>query len=116
MSAIKVGVLVVAYNAEDTIASVLDRLPRPDAAEFAEILVLDDHSADRTLMVAEQYRVEHPELNITVERQPRNLGYGGNQKSGYRYAMDHGWDAVVLLHGDGQYPPELVSDLARPIV
>ena len=49
-------------------------------------------------------------------RQPRNLGYGGNQKSGYRWAIDHGLDVVVLLHGDGQYAPEVIEDLVAPLV
>ena len=42
-----------------------------------------------------------------------NQGYGGNQKLGYHYAIDHGHDVVVMLHGDGQYPPEQVRPLAR---
>jgi 2-polyprenyl-3-methyl-5-hydroxy-6-metoxy-1,4-benzoquinol methylase len=49
-------------------------------------------------------------------RHPANLGYGGNQKAGYTYAINHGWDVVVLLHGDGQYAPEVMSDLVAPIV
>ena len=54
-------------------------------------------------------------LPITVVRQPRNLGYGGNQKFGYRWAIDHGIDIVVMLHGDGQYAPELLADVVAPI-
>src|SRR5262249_5774878 len=48
-------------------------------------------------------------------RHPRNLGYGGNQKSGYRWAMEHHLDVVVLLHGDGQYAPEVIGDLVAPL-
>ncbi|MCA9808486.1 MAG: methyltransferase domain-containing protein, partial [Cyanobacteria bacterium HKST-UBA06] len=50
-----------------------------------------------------------------VLKNPNNLGYGGNQKLGYTYALDHGFDAVVLLHGDGQYAPEILEDLITPI-
>jgi glycosyltransferase involved in cell wall biosynthesis len=113
---VKIGVLVVAYNADQTIASVLDRIPGPVRDDVAEILVLDDASSDHTVEVAQAYRDAHPELPITVLRQPRNLGYGGNQKSGYRYAADHGWDVVVMLHGDGQYAPEHLGDMVAPIV
>ena len=112
----KVGVLVVAYNAETTIEPLLDRIPGVFRDEIAEILVLDDHSADHTLEVTEAYRDLHPELPVTVRRQPRNLGYGGNQKCGYQYALDHGWDVAVLLHGDGQYAPELLGEMIAPIV
>jgi glycosyltransferase involved in cell wall biosynthesis len=116
MGAMKVGVLVLAYNAESTIASVLDRFPDAMRDEIAEVLVLDDHSADHTLQVAEAYRDAHPELTITVQRQPRNLGYGGNQKSGYFYAIEHAWDVVVMVHGDGQYAPECLGDMIAPII
>lgn len=112
----KVGVVVVAYNAERTIASVLDRIPEPFRSEVAEVLVLDDHSSDRTLSVTEAYRDQHPTLPVTVVRQARNLGYGGNQKSGYRYAADNGWDVAVMLHGDGQYAPEALETMVAPIV
>ena len=112
----KIGVLVVAYNADQTIASVLDRIPAPFRAEVAEVLVLDDASSDHTVEVAQAYRDSHPDLPLTVLRQPRNLGYGGNQKSGYRYAADHGWDVAVMLHGDGQYAPEHLADMVAPVV
>ena len=49
-------------------------------------------------------------------RHTKNLGYGGNQKAGYRYFMEKGFDAVVLLHGDGQYAPEVLHHLYGPIV
>ena len=45
-------------------------------------------------------------MPLKIVRNPRNRGYGGNQKLGYRYAIDHGYDVVVLLHADGQYAPE----------
>jgi 2-polyprenyl-3-methyl-5-hydroxy-6-metoxy-1,4-benzoquinol methylase len=52
---------------------------------------------------------------IHVLLNPVNQGYGGNQKIGYRYAIDRGFDSVALLHGDGQYAPECLPDLVRPI-
>ena len=112
----KVGVLVVAYNAEHTLARVLDRIPNAASLQLAEVLVQDDHSSDDTIRVAREYLEAATELNLTVVRHDRNLGYGGNQKAGYHYALDHGWDIVVLLHGDGQYAPEVMPDLIAPIV
>jgi len=53
---------------------------------------------------------------LQVLTHPKNLGYGGNQKAGYRYFMENGFDVVVLLHGDGQYAPEILSHLYHPIV
>ena len=112
----KIGVLVVAYNAESTLHWVLDRIPPTIRAQLAEVLVMDDHSTDSTFDVAHRYVAAGTDIPVTVVRHDRNLGYGGNQKAGYRYAIDHGWDVVVLLHGDGQYAPEKMGDLLAPIV
>ena len=112
----KVGVLVVAYNAETTLARVLDRIPPATKLQLAEVLVQDDHSQDDTHSVALEYLAQQSHLNLTVVRHPENLGYGGNQKAGYTYAINHGWDVVVLLHGDGQYAPEIIADIIAPIV
>lgn len=110
----RIGVLVVAYNAETTLASVLDRIPPSFRRTVAHVVVCDDASADATHAVGMRYQ-ETGDLPLTVIRHPRNLGYGGNQKSGYRWAIDHGLDIVVLLHGDGQYAPEVIEDLVRPL-
>ncbi len=112
----KVGVLVVAYNAESTLRWVLDRIPPELRVELVEVLVMDDHSSDSTFDVAHRYLADGADIPITIVRHDKNLGYGGNQKAGYRYAIDHGWDVVVLLHGDGQYAPEKMGDLIQPIV
>ena len=110
----KVGVLVVAYNAESTLRWVLDRIPASLRTELVEVLVMDDHSADGTYAVAHEYIADGTDIPLTIVRHEHNLGYGGNQKAGYRYAIDHGWDVVVLLHGDGQYAPEKMPDLLAP--
>ena len=117
----KIGVLVVAYNAGKTLVDVLERITPEMRALLAEVLVQDDHSVDDTHAVATDYaaaaaRDQGEVLPITVVRHPHNLGYGGNQKAGYTYAINHGWDVVVLLHGDGQYAPEVMEQLIDPIV
>lgn len=112
----KIGILVVAYNAESTLAKVLDRIPADFRSRISEVLVCDDHSQDSTYLVGLGYKQITPDLPITVMRHPRNLGYGGNQKAGYRMAAEHGMDIVVLLHGDGQYAPECLPDMVEPIV
>ena len=71
---------------------------------ISDVLVSDDASDDSTFLVGLGYQ-QLSELPLTVIRQERNLGYGGNQKAAYRWAIEHGLDVVVLLHGDGQYAP-----------
>lgn len=111
----KVGIVVVAYNAAGTLAATLDRIPTDFTDQLCEVLVCDDHSVDATHLVGLGYKANST-LPITVVRQEQNLGYGGNQKSGYRYAIDHGWDIAVLLHGDGQYAPEVMPDIVAPLI
>jgi glycosyltransferase involved in cell wall biosynthesis len=111
----RIGVLVVAYNASSTLASVLDRIPRDFMPRISRILVNDDFSADSTYLVGLGYQQLEPSVPLEVIRQPRNLGYGGNQKAGYRWAIEHDLDIVVLLHGDGQYAPELLPDIVAPL-
>ena len=89
---------------------------RASGPRISAILVSDDHSHDDTESVGLEYKEREAGLPLTIVRQPRNLGYGGNQKFGYRWAIEHGLDIVVLLHGDGQYAPELLADVVDPIV
>ncbi len=110
-----VGVLVVAYNAAVTLAQTLDRLPDSFSKTVSAVLICDDASADTTYEVGLAYRSSSP-LPITVVRHPENLGYGGNQKAGYDWAVSHGLDIVVLLHGDGQYAPEHIESIVEPLV
>lgn len=112
----RIGILVVAYNAVTTLASVLDRIPQDFRSRVAEIIICDDASRDATHLVALGYQQSAPELPITVIRHEKNLGYGGNQKAGYRLAIEHDLDIVVLLHGDGQYAPECLGDIVAPLV
>jgi 2-polyprenyl-3-methyl-5-hydroxy-6-metoxy-1,4-benzoquinol methylase len=109
-------VFIVAYYAESTLISVLERIPAAVFDDYdAEVLVVDDASDDRTFALAREYRQAHPEIPMTVLRNGRNLGYGGNQKVGYTYAIEQGFDVVVLVHGDGQYAPEELPRLVAPV-
>ncbi|AKL72323.1 Glycosyl transferase family 2/Methyltransferase domain [Actinobacteria bacterium IMCC26256] len=111
----RIGILVVAYNAATTLARVLDRIPRDFTHRIAEVLVSDDGSQDSTYLVGMGYRQIRDDLPLTVIRQPMNLGYGGNQKVGYEWAIEKNLDIVVLLHGDGQYAPELLPEMVAPL-
>jgi glycosyltransferase involved in cell wall biosynthesis len=108
---------IVAYNAERTIQSVLSRIPAKIARDYdTEVLVIDDASIDQTFERSQQILLEGGYgLPLTVLYNPVNQGYGGNQKIGYHYAIKHGFDYVALIHGDGQYAPECLPELMRPL-
>ena len=111
----KIGILIVAYNAQDTLAKVLDRISPEFAMQIDSILVCDDASTDDTHSVGLQYQ-SNSRLPLTIVHHEINLGYGGNQKTGYQWAIEKNLDLVVLLHGDGQYAPEYLPQMVEPIV
>jgi glycosyltransferase involved in cell wall biosynthesis len=110
-------VFIVAYNAERTIADVLTRIPRELADEYSvEVLVIDDSSGDTTFERGEEIRrSESLPFTLHVLYNPVNQGYGGNQKIGFHFAVERDFDFVALVHGDGQYAPECLPELVRPL-
>ncbi len=103
-------IFIVAYDASRHIESVIRRIPRACVnSDGYHILCIDDASTDDSARRARDAFVRFGVKNATVLRNPQNQGYGGNQKIGYRYAIDQGYDLVILLHGDGQYAPELLT-------
>jgi len=112
----RIGILIVAYNALTTLSQVLKRITPEVWRNVEQVVVFDDASQDATfeLAVGIQAMTKLPKLHVLKHR--KNLGYGGNQKAGYRYFIEQGFDIVVLLHGDGQYAPELLSHMYAPLV
>jgi glycosyltransferase involved in cell wall biosynthesis len=110
-------VFIIAYYAEETLTSVLERVPRSIFKDYdCEILVVDDASGDRTSEIGRAYKAAHPEIAMTVLRNEFNQGYGGNQKVGYAFAIRERFDFVAMVHGDGQYAPEELPRLVAPLV
>lgn len=110
-------IFVVAYQAEQFIASVLERIKTQIKFQPQfEVLIIDDASKDRTHEVAEEFKRNNSDLAITNLVNPINQGYGGNQQIGYRYAIENGFEVVIMIHGDGQYPPEMIHEMVNPIL
>ena len=114
----KLLVLIVAYNHEKFIKSVLDRIDdNLFKAYEVEVLINDDSSTDNTLNITKDYIKNNTDKKIkyTVLSNPVNQGYGGNQKIGFLYAIKNNFDFVALVHGDGQYAPEYLETLIKPL-
>ena len=102
----KIVAVLPAYNAEKTLKATFDDIPK----EWVdEILLVDDCSRDRTVELSRQ-------LGIRTVVHQKNRGYGGNQKTCYRTAMDemHG-DIMVMVHPDHQYDPKIIPQLVEPL-
>jgi 2-polyprenyl-3-methyl-5-hydroxy-6-metoxy-1,4-benzoquinol methylase len=112
----RIGILIVAYNAATTMKAVLHRIPEDVWENVEEIALFDDASHDDTYELALALKDTMGLSKLHILKHRDNLGYGGNQRAGYHYFLSKGFDAVVLLHGDGQYAPELLADMYAPIV
>ncbi|MGH7738646.1 MAG: glycosyltransferase family 2 protein [bacterium] len=95
----KIVVVMPAYNAEKTLTETYAEIPL-DLVD--KVILVDDASSDHTSEVSRA-------LGLETIVHSRNLGYGGNQKTCYRAALQAGADIVVMLHPDYQYTPKLIS-------
>lgn len=99
----KLAVVMPAYNAAKTLEKTFNELPH-EIVDF--VILVDDASRDNTVEVARQLGIGD------VIRHDKNKGYGGNQKTCYRRALERGADIVVMLHPDYQYSPHLCGAMA----
>lgn len=105
LNGLRIAVVLPAYNAAKTLDSTVAEIPREIVDE---IILVDDHSQDETAAKAR-------ELGLETHRHAANLGYGGNQKTCYRLALQKTADIVVMLHPDYQYTPKLLRAMCAMI-
>lgn len=101
----KIVIVMPAYNAEKTLLATYNAIP---PHSYDEIVLVDDASGDMTYELAQK-------LHVHAIRHPKNKGYGANQKTCYRKALELGADIVVMLHPDNQYDPRLIPNISLPI-
>src|SRR5581483_5511550 len=103
----KVVVVMPAYNAAQTVRQTYDEIMEQQLADL--VILVDDHSRDDTVAVAKTL----PGLKVHVH--PANRGYGGNQKTCYRLALEEGADIVIMIHPDYQYTTKLLPAMVSMI-
>ncbi len=94
-------VILPALNAEKTLEKTVDEIPKE---MVSEILLVDDGSVDGTVELAKK-------LGLTVHAHETNLGYGANQKTCYKIALEKGADIIVMIHPDYQYDAKIIKYL-----
>ena len=100
----KVVVVMPAYNAELTIEKTWREVLDQEIVDL--VIVVDDASKDRTVEFARSLD------QVVLHVNERNRGYGANQKTCYRLALEHGGDIVIMVHPDYQYTPKLIPAMA----
>ena len=103
----KIVVVMPAYNAAKTLLKTYEEVMAQGIVDL--VIFVDDASSDNTAQVA----ADLPKTKLYVHK--RNLGYGGNQKTCYRLALEEGADIVIMVHPDYQYTPKLIPAMAAMI-
>ncbi len=103
----KVVVILPAYNAEKTLVMTYREVVEQDYVD--QVVIVDDASEDNTLEVAKELE------DAIVHVHPENMGYGANQKTCYRLALEAGADIVIMVHPDYQYTPKLIPAMTSMI-
>ena len=103
----KVVVVMPAYNAAKTLEQTYEEVMAQGMVDL--VIVVDDASRDETTAIAQKLP------NTQVLKHPKNLGYGGNQKTCYRLALEAGADVVIMVHPDYQYTPRLIPAMVTLI-
>lgn len=98
----RILLFIPAYNCEKQIIRVLDQLNPAIMAFISKVIIVNNRSTDSTEEVVSGYARSHPYMPITLLRNRENYGLGGSHKVAFRYAMEHGYDYVIVLHGDDQ--------------
>jgi glycosyltransferase involved in cell wall biosynthesis len=103
----KVIVVMPAYNAAQTLQKTYNEVMEQDVVDL--VIVVDDGSRDETVAIAKTLP------NTIVQVHPRNQGYGANQKTCYKLALDQGGDIIIMVHPDYQYTPKLIPAMVSII-
>jgi glycosyltransferase involved in cell wall biosynthesis len=101
-------IFIPAYNAEQTIEAVIERIPKDLWDSLCGVLVINDGSADDTSGAVRRAAARHPK--VALHEQPVNRGYGSAVRRGLQLALETPAAYVVCLHADGQYPPEKLPE------
>jgi glycosyltransferase involved in cell wall biosynthesis len=103
----RIVVVMPAYNAEKTMMRTYEEVMAQGVVDL--VVIVDDASHDDTVAIARELK------NVRLHVHPQNRGYGGNQKSCYRLALEEGADIVIMIHPDYQYTPFLIPAMASII-
>ena len=103
----KVIVVMPAYNAEKTLRMTYDEVMAQDIVDL--VILVDDGSRDKTVSIAKELP------HTLVYRHDKNMGYGANQKTCYRLALETGGGIIIMVHPDYQYTPKLIPAMASLI-
>lgn len=99
----RILLFIPAYNCEKQITRVLEKVRRSEVRKYIEeIIVVNNRSTDKTEEAVLEFKKKHPKLKIKMLRNSNNYNLGGSHKVAFSYAIKHGFDYIIVLHGDDQ--------------
>lgn len=109
----KIFIIIPAYNTANLIEGVIRRIPKIMWKKISRVVIVNDHSTDDTIKFVK--KISHNYPHIYVINKKKNEGYARAQKTGFTYALKNHADIIILLHSDGQYAPEEMPRLIKPL-
>jgi glycosyltransferase involved in cell wall biosynthesis len=109
----RIFIVMPAYNVSHYIEGVVKRIPRRVWNQLTSLVIVNDGSTDSTGPIVKTLLKRYPKIHLINNK--RNKGYAQTQKTGFKYALNNNADIVALLHSDGQYAPEELPKLLKPL-
>ena len=107
----KILISVFCYNVGKFIFSVLEKIYSTNHHETS-IIIINDYSKDNTISEIYRFIEKHKSKNIEIINNDKNMGYGHNYKISFNFAIQHNYNKIIFIHGDGQYPPNQITKMS----
>lgn len=107
-------IIMPAYNAADYIEKVMDRIPALIWEQINQLVFVNDGSTDNTFKLIKKLQKKYQKIKVIHKK--TNQGYSQAQKTAYDYCLNNNAEVVAMLHSDGQYAPELLPKLLKPLI
>ena len=108
----KILISIFCYNVGEFIFNVLEKIYSSNHHDTS-IIIINDHSKDNTILEVYRFIEKHKSKNIEIINNKKNMGYGYNYKISFNFAINHNYNKIIFIHGDGQYPPSQITKMSE---
>ena len=102
---------IFCYNVEEFIFDVLEKIYSSNHQDTS-IIIINDCSSDNTISKINEFIEKHKSKNLKIINNEKNMRYGYNYKLSFNFAINHNYEKIIFVHGDGQYPPNQITKMS----